>query len=141
MIHWPSTGTIVAPRGTSTESDGPIATMCPCASSMTALSITAPVPSNTVAPTYAVVPLPGPAHATRTAIAATAFLDVFMLRRRDFLVRAGERISRPRLSKPAEALEAGEWVTHGEDLIASLARLDLCFHERQQRAEVVAEPR
>src|SRR5688572_10572768 len=54
MIHWPSIGTMIVPRGRSTESRGPTATMCPADSTSTASERTRPVPSKIVAPTYAV---------------------------------------------------------------------------------------
>jgi hypothetical protein len=48
---------------------------------MTALSITAPVPSNTFAPMYAVVPSPGLAQAaSASAIAGIDICDIFTRR-------------------------------------------------------------
>jgi MFS family permease len=63
------------------------------------------------------------------------------LRGRDLLVRARQRVARPRLAERPEALEAGERTAHREDLFARTAGLDLRLDEGDDAVQIVAEAR
>src|SRR5690606_32739061 len=57
-----------------------------------------------------------------------------------FLIRTRQRVPRTRPSERTVALESLQRFAHREHFIAGMSCLHLRLDERQQRAEVVAEP-